>query len=124
MFPTEDGPHGFPQEITPEGMTRARKEYLYKNIRQYCKDEFKDVLCPCPEPNAEESTGAVDPDDDGPEAVPGPSKKRRLNVFSMLKHETLVLTTAAVDHIEEKLLFALHRTDDKEKTKKFRINQQ
>ncbi|KAG8270566.1 hypothetical protein J6590_083241 [Homalodisca vitripennis] len=77
MFPTEDGPHGFPQEITPEGMTRARKEYLYKNIRQYCKDEFKDVLCPCPEPNAEESTGAVDPDDDGPEAVPGPSKKRR-----------------------------------------------
>ncbi|KAG8297782.1 hypothetical protein J6590_028613, partial [Homalodisca vitripennis] len=76
MFPTEDGPHGFPQEITPEGMTRARKEYLYKNIRQYCKDEFKDVLCPCPEPNAEESTGAVDPDDDGPEAVPGPSKKR------------------------------------------------
>ncbi|XP_046664094.1 39S ribosomal protein L4, mitochondrial [Homalodisca vitripennis] len=47
-----------------------------------------------------------------------------LNVFSMLKHETLVLTTAAVDHIEEKLLFALHRTDDKEKTKKFRINQQ
>uniref|UniRef100_A0A1B6MJ38 Large ribosomal subunit protein uL4m n=2 Tax=Graphocephala atropunctata TaxID=36148 RepID=A0A1B6MJ38_9HEMI len=47
-----------------------------------------------------------------------------LNVFSMLKHETLVLTTAAVDHIEEKLLFALHRTDSREKTKKFRINQQ
>ncbi|XP_054264814.1 39S ribosomal protein L4, mitochondrial-like [Macrosteles quadrilineatus] len=46
-----------------------------------------------------------------------------LNVYSMLKHETLVLTTAAVDHIEEKLLFALHRTDYKDKMKKFKINQ-
>lgn len=27
-------------------MTKERKEYLFKNIRQYCKEEAKDVLCP------------------------------------------------------------------------------
>nr|CAD7425321.1 unnamed protein product [Timema monikensis] len=34
-----------------------------------------------------------------------------LNVYSMLKHDTLVLTMAAVDQLEEKLLFHLNRTD-------------
>jgi len=34
-----------------------------------------------------------------------------LNVLSMLKHQTLVLTEAAVDHITNKLIFALNRTD-------------
>jgi large subunit ribosomal protein L4 len=34
-----------------------------------------------------------------------------LNVHSMLKHETLVLTLAAVQEIESKLLFQLRRTD-------------
>lgn len=36
-----------------------------------------------------------------------------LNVYSMLKHETLVLTMAAVEEIEQKLLLALNRTDIK-----------
>lgn len=34
-----------------------------------------------------------------------------LNVYSMLKHETLVLTLAAVNKLEEKLLFHLNRND-------------
>lgn len=34
-----------------------------------------------------------------------------LNVYSMLKHDTLVLTLAAVEKIEERLLFQLHRRD-------------
>jgi len=34
-----------------------------------------------------------------------------LNVHSMLKHETLVLTLAAVNKLEERLLFNLHRHD-------------
>lgn len=33
-----------------------------------------------------------------------------LNVFSMLKHETLVLTLAAVEKIEQKLLYEMHKT--------------
>ena len=43
-----------------------------------------------------------------------------LNVFSMLKHETLVLTLAAVEDIENKLLFHLRRTDHREFNKKVR----
>jgi large subunit ribosomal protein L4 len=46
-----------------------------------------------------------------------------LNVYSMLKHDTLVLTTAAVNCIEEKLLHQLHRPDICIVTKKFRLNQ-
>ena len=34
-----------------------------------------------------------------------------LNVYSMLKHETLVLTVAAVERIEEKLLSHIHSID-------------
>ncbi|XP_041354179.1 39S ribosomal protein L4, mitochondrial-like [Gigantopelta aegis] len=34
-----------------------------------------------------------------------------LNVYSMLKHETLVLTLAAVEKIEQKLLYEMHKTE-------------
>ncbi|KAH7942241.1 hypothetical protein HPB49_022267 [Dermacentor silvarum] len=37
-----------------------------------------------------------------------------LNVHSMLKHDTLVLTLSAVEEIEKKLLYQLNRTDGKE----------
>ncbi|XP_075556120.1 mitochondrial ribosomal protein L4 [Dermacentor variabilis] len=37
-----------------------------------------------------------------------------LNVHSMLKHDTLVLTLSAVEEIENKLLFQMNRTDGKE----------
>jgi len=38
-----------------------------------------------------------------------------LNVHDMLKHQTLVLTKAAVEHIEDRLLFAQRRMDCIEK---------
>jgi len=37
-----------------------------------------------------------------------------LNVHSMLKHKTLVLTLKALNHVENKLLFAQRRTDLRE----------
>ncbi|KAG8223488.1 hypothetical protein J437_LFUL004956 [Ladona fulva] len=46
-----------------------------------------------------------------------------LNVYSMLKHETLVLTLAALNSIEDKLLSSLHRSDGLNSQKKFRLNQ-
>ncbi|XP_063241955.1 large ribosomal subunit protein uL4m [Bacillus rossius redtenbacheri] len=46
-----------------------------------------------------------------------------LNVYSMLKHDTLVLTLSAVDTIEEKLLYHLNRTDHSV-LKKFQVNKQ
>ncbi|XP_075153791.1 mitochondrial ribosomal protein L4 [Haematobia irritans] len=46
-----------------------------------------------------------------------------LNCYSMLKHETLVLTVEAVKHIEDRLLFQMHRTDAFAKGEKFKLNQ-
>ncbi|KOC69063.1 39S ribosomal protein L4, mitochondrial [Habropoda laboriosa] len=47
-----------------------------------------------------------------------------LNVYSMLKHDTLVLTERAARLIEEKILFQLHRPDAVRKIEKFKLNQQ
>lgn len=45
-----------------------------------------------------------------------------LNVYSMLKHDTLVLTQAAAEKIEQKILTHLHaNTSDKQA--KFRLDQ-
>ena len=41
-----------------------------------------------------------------------------LNVHSILKHKTLVLTVDAVNYLEEKLLYAMRRTDYAEKSVK------
>lgn len=46
-----------------------------------------------------------------------------LNCYSMLKHDTLVLTVDAVKHIEERLLYQLHRTDGVAKGQKFKLDQ-
>lgn len=46
-----------------------------------------------------------------------------LNVFSMLKHDTLVLTLAAVERIEKQMLFFMHRYDRKKLAEKFQLSQ-
>lgn len=46
-----------------------------------------------------------------------------LNVYSMLKHDTLVLTKGAVDLIESKILMHLHKNDSKSVLGKFKVNQ-
>lgn len=46
-----------------------------------------------------------------------------LNCYSMLKHDTLVLTVEAVQHLEERLLFQLHRADAFAKEQKFKLDQ-
>ncbi|XP_044269608.1 39S ribosomal protein L4, mitochondrial [Tribolium madens] len=46
-----------------------------------------------------------------------------LNVYSMLKHDTLVLTRAAVDLIESKLLTHLHKNNVMPCTQKYKLNQ-
>nr|SVE90796.1 EOG090X0EDZ [Daphnia sinensis] len=45
-----------------------------------------------------------------------------LNVHSMLKHHTLVLTLAAVERIEERLLFHLNRNDAAEAGRKYKLD--
>lgn len=46
-----------------------------------------------------------------------------LNVYSMLKHDTVVLTKAAVERIQDKILFHLNRIDGKRLERKFKLNQ-
>ena len=36
----------FPEVLTPSGISRARQEYLFKRIRPFVKESFKDELCP------------------------------------------------------------------------------
>lgn len=46
-----------------------------------------------------------------------------LNVYSMLKFDTLVLTVAAAEQIQAKLLHHLHRSDAQSLCRKFKLNQ-
>lgn len=46
-----------------------------------------------------------------------------LNVYSMLKYDTLVLTVAAAEKIQSRLLYQLNRSDAQDKSKKFRVDQ-
>lgn len=46
-----------------------------------------------------------------------------LNVYSMLKHDTLVLTRSAVDELENKILYHLHKNDIQSKLERFKLNQ-
>lgn len=46
-----------------------------------------------------------------------------LNVYSMLKYDTLVLTKGALDLLENKLLTHLHRNNFRDVQKKFQVNQ-
>ena len=36
----------FPEVLTPGGLSRARQEYLFKRIRPFVREGFKDELCP------------------------------------------------------------------------------
>lgn len=46
-----------------------------------------------------------------------------LNVYSMLKYETLILTKAAVDRLQSRLLYQLHRNQTNGVLKKFKTDQ-
>ena len=38
-----------PPVIAPTGLSHKRAEYLYKQIRQHCHPENRDITCPAPE---------------------------------------------------------------------------
>ena len=43
-----------PSVIEPAGMSRARADYLYKQIRPHCHEENRDITCPDPNEAMEE----------------------------------------------------------------------
>ena len=36
----------FPTEIAPPGLSRERRNYLFRNIRQFVKPGLEDIMCP------------------------------------------------------------------------------
>lgn len=46
-----------------------------------------------------------------------------LNVYSMLKHDTLVLSRSALELVQSKILHHLHCTDSRAKMEKYKIDQ-
>lgn len=41
-------PSSLPNEINPDGLTEERKNYLYHEIRQFCKPGTEDLVAPAP----------------------------------------------------------------------------
>lgn len=76
---SSEPPSGLPAQIIPEGMTDDRKDYLYKNIREYCSPEAKDILCPKPGAVADtpEQETFNEPDSPLPEVDPQHKQKKR-----------------------------------------------
>ena len=44
----KSSPIGMPDVIEPEGLSLARKQYLFDDIRPFCKKESQDLVCPNP----------------------------------------------------------------------------
>ena len=44
-----------PPVILPPGLSYERQEYLYNEIREFCKEEVKDLVCPKPLPRNKEN---------------------------------------------------------------------
>lgn len=39
---------GLPEKVDPPGLSEVRKQYLAKHIREFCREEVKDLVCPVP----------------------------------------------------------------------------
>ena len=37
-----------PSTLSPSGLSEQRKQYLYKEIRGFCEEKYKDITCPEP----------------------------------------------------------------------------
>jgi len=45
---TSSCPTSLPPLLQPKGLDAKRKIYLFREIREFCKEEFKDIVCPDP----------------------------------------------------------------------------
>ena len=48
-----------PPPITPAGLSLERRRYLYDKIREYCREDVRDLVCPDPNSPAHERPDAV-----------------------------------------------------------------
>ena len=45
----QPSPQDLPEEITPPGLSRERKTYLFERIREFVPEEKRDLVCPHPD---------------------------------------------------------------------------
>ena len=57
-----------PPEVTPPGLSRERRQYLFDKIREFCPDYSKDIVCPDPAAPA----SVLSPPSPSPASVAGP----------------------------------------------------
>ena len=55
-------PLQMPPVLVTKGLENKRKKYLFNEIRQFCHDETKDIVCPKPEPPLQPTTDDVPAD--------------------------------------------------------------
>ena len=48
LLPGAEFPNGQPLVIPPPGLSLQRQQYLYKNIREFVDEPYKDQVCPKP----------------------------------------------------------------------------
>ena len=73
-------PHSddLPQIIPPAGLDSKRQWYLYNEIREYCTDETKDLVCPLPSIDCvqEESMDEAEEEHEDEDPIPAPTTRR------------------------------------------------
>ena len=66
-----------PPKIIPEGLSNDRQWYLYNIIREFCSEETKDIVCPCPDPNHVPTPSPPSSRISTPTATPTPAATRQ-----------------------------------------------
>ena len=54
-------PQSMPAVVTPAGLGKKRRTYLYREISQFCSDETKDIVCPRPVDDVSDSSDEDEP---------------------------------------------------------------
>ena len=69
-------PDELPQVISPPGLSLSRQWYLYRQIREYCREGTEDLVCPKPDIQAENGSLDEEAEDERRESTPVPPPKR------------------------------------------------
>ncbi len=73
-----------PPQIMPSGLSDERQWYLYKEIREFCRDGTEDLTCPLPSTPLQQHGTA--PDDDDVPAPPAAKRPRKCGVCGIPGH--------------------------------------
>ena len=83
-----------PPQVKPSGLSDERRQYLYTQIREFCRGGTEDLVCPLPStPSQEPAVTAITPtpleeeeDDDDAVGAPIPKRPRRCGICGAPGH--------------------------------------